>query len=159
MGGYCVPTDQKLATSVLTTFNLHWKWNFLRSYDVIRITLLLALLAGVLFMLFVQFAPKIAVWASVALTGVACIGLATMLFLDNSPSFQTWRLLMNVVAVALFFLGLVCLFYLYWMRLEIRICSIFIDTATRFLGRSPCVFTYIPVYILLSLGLITLTIF
>jgi hypothetical protein len=71
------------------TFNLHWKWNFLRSYDVIRITLLIALLAGVLFMLFVQFLPKIAVWASVGLTGVACIGLAAMLLLDNSPSFQS----------------------------------------------------------------------
>lgn len=159
LGGYCLPTDQKLAENVLTTFNLHWKWNFLRSYDMIRITLLVALLAGVVFLVFVQFAPKMAVWTSVALTGLTCIVLAVMLLMDSSPSFQSERLLMNVVAVAILLLGLICLFYLYWMRIEIRVCSIFIESATRFLARSPCVFTYIPVYILLSLGLIALVVF
>lgn len=110
-------------------------------------------------MLFVQFLPRIAVWGSVALTGVACLALAIMLARDTSPSFQSSPILINVVIGGLIFLGLICLFYLYWMRTEIRMCSIFIDTAAKFLGKSPCVFTYVPVYILLSLGLIVLTVF
>jgi hypothetical protein len=141
---------------VMNSYNLHAKWNFLKSYDVIKLTLLIALIVGVIFLVFVQFLPSIAVWASVGMMALMCFILSFMMLSDRSPSFQAAQGLMNGIAVCILLLGLVSGFYIYWMRKEIRLCTIFIRNAARFLAQCPSVFGYIFMYIMLSLLLIVL---
>lgn len=156
LGGYCLPKSQTLLQNTMTAYNLHTKWNFLKSYDVIRMTLLVALLVGAVFKVFVQCVPGVAVWGSVGMMAAMCFILSFMMLSDKSPSFQAAQGLINFVAVCILLLGLLSVFYLYWMRKEIRLCTIFIQNAAQFLGQSPFVFAYIPMYIFLSLLLIVL---
>lgn len=115
----------------MDTANLREKWNFLNIYDSVRISLLLALGLGILWMLFVQFFPRL-MSTIVTILAIITIGFLGILFLSGKiAGTQTWV----TIFIGLFLVGLAILFacFLCFYRLRNKLIGIFLEWATHFL--------------------------
>lgn len=157
LGGFCTPTDPTAKATLIKTDNLQAKWNFLYIYDSIRISLLVALVLGCLWVLLVQCMPRaIASIASV----LAILALATLGVLVLLGKLHGTSTVVNLV-VGFLFLAMALLFacYMCCYRLRGKLVSIFLDWAARFF-KERCIYFFLTfVFILLTAGLIVLCLF
>ena len=141
----------------MQTAHLQDKWNFLNVYDSVRISLLLALGLGVLWMLFVQFFPRLMATV-VTVLAIIALGFLGILFLSGKISgIQPWVTLL----IGLFLVALAILFacFLCFYRLRNKLIGIFLDWSTVFLKEHCIYFFYTFVFIALTAGLIVLCMF
>lgn len=84
LGGFCLPTDDAAREKLIENANLGEKWNFLNTYDVIRICLLIALGVGIIWMILVQIIPKIMAIGAVLLGSLTLLAAGILILVDNA---------------------------------------------------------------------------
>lgn len=84
MGLYCFPTNPALKARILRASGLDAKYQFLGSYDAIKVGLLGSLAAGVVFVVLVQCLSWAMVYVSVLLGGLGFLALGILLFVLKS---------------------------------------------------------------------------
>ena len=134
------------------------KWGFLNYYDIIRISLVFSLLVGIVWMSFVQCIPRKISIAVMLVASNLLIAFGILLIIDNNAGWNqtAWRIITAVVLIifGIFFLAMVILY-----RRRIKIVGVLLHYASNFLGSQPANFLYIPVFLILSVGLLVLCLF
>lgn len=157
LGGFCAPVDSASKDRLMKTANLEQKWNFLNIYDCIRISLLIALGLGLLWMLFVQCLPRVISNIVTVLAIIALAFLGIILLSGKVSRVSSWvtvLLGLSLLGVALLFTCFLC-FY----RLRNKLISIFLDWATYFFKDYCLMFLYPFIFVGLTAGLIVLCMF
>lgn len=155
LGAFCNPVDEKLAENLWSQPQLSVKNSILNSLDLIMLSLLFGFCLGVIYMVLVACCPKIisklvfvAVFIALLIAGIFVLAKPVRLFTPN-----IWNILLGV---ALIIAALVFLIYLACHSRELTASGIFLDNANKFLAADPLVFGYIPLFIILTFGLIVL---
>lgn len=160
MGGYCAPNSESARDKLVQNLNLQSKWDFLNTYDVIRMSLAVALLIGIIWMSLVQCMPKYMAVAAILLGSITLIAAGILLIVDNPPrgweSVGAWR---YVIAAFLLIFGIIFFAMLCLFKRRIKITGVFLSYASKFLAQKPINFIFIPIFIALLLGLIVLCLF
>lgn len=159
LGGYCVPTDKYLYSKAIHHYNIKDKLNFIRSYDNVKISLGVALLLGTVFLALVQCMPKTMSWLVILLSAVGCLILAVLLFRDKSPSLLALGKWVPFLGLLLLLFAVGLIFNILWNRYTIKISGIFLDYSTRMLRQNWFLLAMVLLFLLLSFGLVALTIF
>lgn len=159
LGGYCIPDDTNTYNKAMYNYNLKEKVNFMRAYDTVRMSVAIALGLGVLMMVFVQCWPRLLGWVVVILAVVAGVVLAVLMIVDNGPSLAGNKGLAVAIGVLLVILAVGLALNLFWLKYSIRISGIFLEYSTRFLSTNKFIYWWIPIFLLMSLGLVALTMF
>lgn len=159
MGGYCAPNSESARNKLIDNLNLQEKWTFLNTYDVIRFSLLIALMVGILWMVIVHCLPKFAAIWAIFLGSITLIAAGVILLIDNAQGWNggdIWRIVIGSILIVfgVIFFAMLCIY-----KRRIKITGVFLDYATKFLGKHPINFIYIPIFILLLAGLIILCLF
>ena len=159
LGGFCSPSNLALRNEILENTHLSNKYNFLNRYDVIRISLLVALALGVLWMILVQLCPKIMTGVAVGLGCLVLFAGGLLLLIDNAKGTEGvgfWRIIVGIVLI-----GFAILFFLmlFMYRRRIKIAGVLLSYASKFLGERPVNFIYIPIFLALTIGLLILCVF
>ena len=92
------------------------------------------------------------------LSGVLSIALGVILLLDRSYSFLILGSFVKFLAFGMILCGILLLGFTWWSSHQIRVCSVFVEASTRFLGQSLLTLSYIPLFVVLSVvfvGVIT----
>jgi hypothetical protein len=76
-----MPVSPILRDHIIRDTGMLMKFEFLGSYDAIKLGLLTSLVLGVVFLLLIQCIPQAMVYVSIAFGGLAFIGLAIILLL------------------------------------------------------------------------------
>lgn len=157
LGGFCAPLDSASKEKLMKTANLDQKQNFLHVYDCIRISLLIALGLGMLWILLVQCLPRI-MTTIVSVFGIIALAFLGIIFLTGKVAkVSSWI----TVLIGLALLGTSVMFtcFLCFYRLRNKLIGIFLDWATYFFKEHCLYFFYIFIFIALTAGLVVLCMF
>lgn len=130
LGGFCAPTNTTEKNVLIKTANLQSKYNFLQIYDSVRLSLLIALGLGCLWVMFVQCLPRIMsnVATIFAIFAIGAIGIMALIGkISGTSTIVTLVLGLVLIGIALMFACFLC-FY----RLRHKLVPIFLDWATKF---------------------------
>jgi hypothetical protein len=64
LGGFCLPTSKTVRDNLIEKMNLSDKWKFLNFFDIIKLSLLLAVFVGVIHLCVTHCVPNLVVWIS-----------------------------------------------------------------------------------------------
>jgi len=159
LGGYCIPVDKYLHSRGIHNYNIKDKLNFIQSYDNVKISLGVALLLGLVFLLLTQCLPKTMSWLTILLAAVGCIVLAGLLLWDKSPSLTVLGRWIPFIAIVLLLLAFGLILNLIWNIYSIKISGIFLEYSTRMVRQNCFMLAWILLFLLFSFGLLALTIF
>ncbi len=157
LGGFCAPVDEASRERLMKTANLEQKWNFLNIYDCIRISLLISLGLGLVWMLLVQCIPRA---MSTIVTALAIVSLAFLgiIFLSGKVTrVNSW--VTTLIGLGLLGVGVMFACFLCFYRLRNKLISIFLDWATYLLKDQCMTFFYIFIFMGFTAGLIVLCMF
>lgn len=157
LGGFCAPLDSASKDRVMKTANLTQKWNFLNIYDCIRISLLIALGMGFLWMILVQCIPRVISTVVTVLAIVAIAFLGIIVISGRISGMSSWV----SIVLGLILMGTAVMFacFLCFYRLRNKLINIFLDWSTQFLKEHCAYFLYPFIFIALTAGLIVLCMF
>ena len=119
------------------------------------LSLLIALFVGIIFLVLTLICPKPMVYIAFILVFIVLL-FAGIFVLAHPVKFfnpDGWNIVFGIflILVALCFIGYICCY-----RKELELSAIFMDHATKFLRETPLVFAYIPLFLILTFGLIVL---
>lgn len=126
---------------------------------MVKWSLGLALLLGIVYFISIQFIPNFVVWVGMIFGGIGLILLGGILFVDDSYSLITYHPSIKTIAVVLTLCGILLLGFTWWSNHQIKVCSVFVDSATIFLRNSFSTILYIPLFIIITFAFIALIIF
>lgn len=107
---------------------------FIESYDTIMVCALASLVVGLVYMVSVQFCPKVMHYAGIILGGLAPIGLGVWILLHRSHYFEGLKGLRITIATILLICGTIMLLCLIMFRRYLRVSSVFLQYSTKFIG-------------------------
>ena len=157
LGGFCAPTDVQAQNRLMETANLNSKWNFLNIYDCIRISLLVALGLGVLWMLVVQCIPRVVALVVTVLAILSLLAMGIFVLIGNISNISnTVKIILGVILIGL---AVLFSFFLCFYRRRNKLIGIFLDWSTRFMRDHIVYFFYPFIFICLTAGLVILCLF
>lgn len=110
-------------------------------------------------MLLVQFFPQFAHYASILVGSFATIGLGVWVILYRSAHFDRLRGLTTTLAVVLIVCGAIMFLCLLIYRRYLRVSAVFLNHSTKFISDRPTTLIFIPLFLVLTAGLITVSAF
>lgn len=153
-----MPTDEEARFKLMQNANLGQKWGFMNNYDVIRLSLLLSLLVGIIWMSLVQCSHRSFAVVTVVAASLLLLAFGIILLADNQAVWNNsaWRIIIAVfcLILAMFFLTLV-----FCYRRRIKITGVLLFYAARFLAIQPVNFGFIFISLLFTIGLLVLCLF
>lgn len=153
-----MPKDESSRNILIKNANLGYKWGFLNNYDVIRLSLLLSLLVGVIWMCITQCVPRQVSIAAIFFASCLLVAFGVLFILDNDSGWEgsAWRIVLGSVLIVLgvFFFTMLILY-----RRRVKITGVLLHYAANFLNFQPINFIFIPIFLVLSVGLIILCLF
>lgn len=159
LGGYCGPNSEATRDKLVQNLNLQDKWKFLNTYDIIKYSLLIALALGLIWMILVQILPKIMAIAAIFLGSLTLLALGLIFIIDNPSGWQNYGPLKYIIAGLLLFFGLLFFVTQFCYLKRVKLTGIFLSYAAKFLIQKPVNFVFIPIFMVLFLGLIVLCLF
>lgn len=130
LGGFCMPTNATAEAKLFQTANLQNNWNFLYIFDSLRLSLLISLGLGCIWVLFVQCLPRIMANVVTVLAILALGFLGVLAFMGRiSGTSQVVNLVVGFILI-----GIAVLFacFLCFYRMRNKLISIFLEWATRY---------------------------
>jgi hypothetical protein len=112
-----------------------------------------------IYLLLVQFAPKILNWIGVIGGGIASIVLGSVLIGYQSHYFDGMRTGRIIFSAILILIGLYLLISACIKQRQIRLNGVFLDHASRMTSFNWSIISFIPFFLLLIFVLVVLTIF
>ena len=155
IGAFCSPTDESARLKLFSQSELGNKLSLTHGYDVIRFSLLMGFLAGLLYLAVVGCFPK---WATLLSFGFTFLVLLTagLYILLRPVQLFNWDGWTAILAVVLVLVGIAYILYMVFYRKEIDLISIFIEHSNNFLKESYFVYLYIPLFMALTIGFLIL---
>ena len=142
---------------LVKTANLEHKWNFLNIYDCVRISLLVALGIGTLWVFLVQCLPRFISNIATPLAILSLGALGVVVLLGNfSAISQPLKYALGFVLIGF---AVLFAFFLCFYRRRSELIAIFLDWATRFMRAEGCFFTYLLIFLVFTAGLVMLCLF
>jgi len=114
---------------------------------------------SLIWMILVQFLPKIMVWVAFILAIILLVITAIVFLIDNSTKLNHVNGWAIFIAIVCLILALVLIFYVVVHRRRIKICGAFLKHATTMLKENCKTFLYIPLFMLLTFLFGVLTVF
>jgi hypothetical protein len=152
-----MPTDQTLSDHIWSQPQISIKNSILNSIDVILLSLLFGLCLGIIYMVLVTCCPKLMI--RLVFIGLFVLLMFAGIFILAKPiSFfnpNVWNILL---AVALMLTAIIFLIYMGCNGRELNLAGIFLEHGNTFLKTDPFVWAYIPLFLLLTAGLIVLVV-
>lgn len=159
MGGFCQPTDEAANNRLWNNHILSDKVSLLGGYAAILWSLLIGLCIGVIYLIAVVLLPRMITYLAFIM-GFACLLTAAIILIvqpikllayeSNTPNILLGILFIIVAVVILIF------FFCY--QQEIELASIFLNYANVFLKENIIIFAYVPLFAVMSFGLVVLCI-
>lgn len=115
-----------------------------------------SLLVGLVYLLLVQFVPRVMSRVAIIGGGIALIAFGAYLYNYPTSTYPGWKLAWSILAIIG---GLALLSTYFYFRQQILLNEVFLYHSTRLTRSNIPMFYYIPVFILLAFGLLALTIF
>lgn len=103
--------------------------------------------------------PKVMAIAAILLGSLTLIAAGIMLLVDNAAGWESYGPARIIIAVFLILFGIIFFVTLFLYQRRIKITGIFLSYASKFLAQKPINFIFIPIFIILLLGLIVLCLF
>ena len=131
------------------------KYSILKSMDVMWLSLIIALCLGIIFLVLVSLAPKVMIY--LVFVGAFIVLMFAGIFILAKPVSIFHPNVWNIITGILLIIASLCfLAYIGCYRKELELAAIFMKHANTFLKETPIVFAYIPLFILLTIGLVVL---
>lgn len=157
LGAFCIATDKTVADHMWNSPQISVKNSLLNSFDVILLSLLIGLCIGIIYLVLSLCCPKFIIY--LAFIGVFILLMFAGIFVLAKPVRIFDPIGWNVVfGIVLIIVALMFIIYMACYRKELELCGIFMQHAAKFLKETPIVFLYIPLFLLLTFGLIVLII-
>ena len=102
----------------------------MKSLDVIKWSLVLALALSIVYFIIIQCAPNCMIWFGMIFSGVGLIAFGALLFLDSSYSLITFHPSLKIFSIVLAVCGVVFIGFAWWSAHQIRVSSVFVAGAT-----------------------------
>lgn len=131
----------------------------MNSWDSIRFCSILGVVIGLVYLILVQLCPQVMNWVGIVGGGVASIALGIVILIYKSIYFDGMNTGRIILAVFLILIGLYLLASACLKQRQIRLNGVFLDHASRMVTINWAIVFFIPFFLLLILGLITLTVF
>lgn len=122
----------------------------------IKIGLLGALAIGLLFVGLVQLFPRFMNYFTIVFGGLLLIALGIQMIIYPVNRYPVLKLVLSILSILL---GVILVSSLWFYRTQLKINAIFLYHATQVVRTNCTVLFYIPLFILLALGLLGLTSF
>lgn len=110
-------------------------------------------------MVLVQLCPRYMAGAAIGIGSLVLLVSGILLLADNATGWGDagiWRIL---IAIFCIFFAILFFVMLFLYRRRIKIAGVLLHYAAKFLGERPINFIYIPIFLLLTVGLIILCVF
>ena len=157
LGGFCAPTNATQRAVLIKTANLQSKYNFLSIYTSVKISLLVALGLGCLWVLFVQCLPRAMVGVATICAILAIATIAILAFIGKVGGTSTVVTL--VVGIILLCIAIMFACFLCFYRRRNKLVPIFLEWSAKFFKEHCMYFILTFVFVLLTAGLIVLCLF
>ena len=157
MGKFCLPTNRRARETLVNNSQLFNRRGFLNSWDSIRFCAVLAVVAGLVYLILVQLCPQVMNWIAIVGGGLASIALGVVLIFYKSIYYNGMDTGRIILAVFFILVGLYILISACIKTRQIRLNGVFLDHASRMVTNNWGVIFFIPFFILLIFALITLT--
>ena len=131
----------------------------MNTYDIIRLSLAISFAMGILWMALVQCIPKIMAVFAILAGSLILVGAGVMLLVDNPNGWQNYGPIKYIIGAFLIVFGLIFFITMFLYKRRIKLTGVFLDYAGKFLVQKPVNFIFIPIFIILLLGLIVLCLF
>lgn len=128
-GPICLPEDQAAKNRLLYNSGLYNEYNQVKAINYLLIGVAISSGLSLLWLLLVQFLPKIAVWAAVLLASALLLVTAIIFFTSSSNHLvdeSGWAITLGVVCILI--LALI-VFYAVCHRKQLDICAKFLEIA------------------------------
>lgn len=139
------------------TANLTKKWDFLDIFDTIRLSLLISLGLGLVWLVLVQLIPRAMASIITVLSILTLAAGGLVILLDTANGFTTVEKL--AVGITLLIMAVLFACFLCFYRKRNRLTAVFIDWATKLTKERLSYFLYIFLFIVFTIGLIVLCLF
>lgn len=150
-----MPKNETVANHLWSSPQIAVKDSILNSIDLILLSLLFGLCLGIIYMAFVTCCPKpfirlafVGVFISMMFAGIFILVKPVQFFTPN-----VWNILLGV---AFILTAIAFLIYMVCYNKELKLAEVFLENGNNFLKSDPVVFLYIPLFLVLTVGLITL---
>lgn len=159
MGKFCFPTSRKAKQTLVENSQLFNRRGFLNSWDSIKFTSIFGVIAGLVYLVFVQLCPQTMNWIGVIGGGLASIILGITIILYKSVYFDGMNTGRIILAIFLILIGVYLLISACLKQRQIRLNGVFLDHASRMVTINWGMIFFIPFFLLSVFALIVLTIF
>jgi hypothetical protein len=121
--------------------------------------MVIAFCIGLVWMILVQCLPRPTAILSLLFGCFTLIACGIILFIDNTAGWKGYEVWRYVIASLLTLFGLIFFIMLFVYKKRIKTTGIFLAHSAKFLSEKPINFLFIPIFILLLLGLLALCLF
>lgn len=145
---FCFPTDENLQEQLLENAQLADRDSFYNSLDTIVLSFFVALGFSLVFMLFVQFLPKIMNYATVGVGMVAILVTTICVFLYRTSQVTV----QTVIGICLIVVLVIILLTICKNTDSWKMHAIFLSYATKMICDRCSSFFYIPIFFVVIVG-------
>ena len=135
------------------------RYQSLANFDSIKLSLLLAVGAGILFLLLVQCAPTLMVYLSVTLGGLSFVALGVLLTIFGSGQYDNLRIARIIIGALFIMFGIILVLALCLLKKDLKLCALFLKYAGLFIRNNYSVLLTIPVFLLFTASILALFLF
>jgi hypothetical protein len=157
LGGFCEPTDSAANEKFWGNHILAEKMSLLGGYDSILIALVIGVCVGLIYLIAVVLLPRMMTYFAFILAFASLLTAAIILMVQPikllTESGNTWNIILGIFFIAI---AVCLLIFFFCYQQEIELGSIFMYYANVFLKENIIIFAYVPLFILLSFGLVVL---
>ena len=129
---------------------MHLKWNSLKAKDYLLMAVGISVFISLIWMLLVQFLPRIAIWIGFILAIILLL-IAAIIFFTSAKSYLydagDWSIVMGIFCVIFL---IMLLGYVFMHRSKISLAGRFLEVAGQSLCANITKFLYIPLFIAIT---------
>lgn len=110
-------------------------------------------------MIFVHCLPTLMTMLAIVFGSGLFVVAGIVLLIDHPEGWENYESLRVIIGAVLLVVGVAFFSMLFLYRRRIRVAGLFVEKSTKFLSDRPINFIFIPVFLLLKVGLIVLCMF
>ena len=157
LGGFCDPRDEDAKQKLWENHILADKASLLGGYDSILISLAIGVCVGIIYLIAMVSLPRMMTYTVFILAFASLLTAAIILIAQPikllSTQTNTWNIILGIFLIMV---AVCLLIFFFCYQQEIELGSIFMFYANVFLKENIIIFAYIPLYMVLSFGLVVL---
>lgn len=159
LGPLCLPEDENLKALLLEEAGMGSRFNAERAIDMVLIGLGVAFGLALLWMLLVQFLPRVAVWAAFAIAALLLVVGAVLFFVGADSHFADNKGLAIFFAILFLLFFALLVFYVCLHKRQLEVCGCFLEVAADCLRENLSSVLHLLLFTALTVLFIVLLVF